>query len=380
MDALTRWNWQHPDWPRFVYSARALTARESLFLHQAGVVVGTLRHFPDAARLPLVVELVGTEALKTSAIEGEYLDRASVQSSLRRQFGLPAEGPPVPPAEQGIAELMGDLYRRFAEPLDAATLGRWQAAVMAGNRRRDEVGVYRTSLGPMQVVSGRLDAPKVHFEAPPSAVVPAEMARFIDWFNATAPTGPTPLPALTRAALAHLHFESIHPFADGNGRVGRALAEKVLAQGSGQPSLTALSLTIDRYRRAYYAQLAAASTTLQVDDWIVWFADIVLEAQRHTLRWIEFLLAKTRLLDRLRGRLNARQEKGLLRMLEAGPEGFEGGLSSGKYQSLTGATPATAGRDLAELVACGALQRTGEKRGVRYWLPPPLGPGTSEPQ
>lgn len=337
-------------------------------MRQAGVVVGVLHHFPAAERLPLVVELLGTEAMKTSAIEGETLNRESVQSSLRGQFGLPRGVARTSPAEQGMAEMLGDVYRNFDEPLTPEILFRWHAWTMAGTTHLECIGGWRTGTAPMQVVSGRLDVPRVHFEAPAAGDVPREMSVFIEWFNDTAPEGAHPLPTLARAALAHLHFECIHPFEDGNGRVGRALAEKALAQGAGRPTLTALSLTIERRRRAYYEQLAAASRTLDVQAWMEWFADCVLEAQQHTLRWVEFLLAKARLLDSLHGKLNPRQEKALLRMLEEGPDGFVGGLSAGKYQALTGAPPATAGRDLAELVACGGLRRSGEKKGTRYWL------------
>lgn len=142
-----------------------------------------------------------------------------------------------------------------------------------------------------------------------------------------------------------------------------------MAQGAGRPSLTALSLTIHRHRRAYYEQLEAANKTLDVDQWLDWFADMVLEAQAYTLRSIEFLLEKTKLLDRLRGKLNGRQEKALLRMMAEGPDGFRGGLSTSKYMASTGAPSATARRDLAHLVELGALRRTGELKGTRYWLP-----------
>ncbi len=363
-----RWNWQQSDWPRFRFAADLTALRERAFLRQAGVVVGTLKHFADEERLPLVIELIGTEALKTSEIEGEMLDRLSVQSSLRRQFGLQSDERRSPPAEQGIAEVLGDLYRHFETPLDHATLCRWQGDLMRGRRDLDAVGAYRRHPEPMRVVSGRIDAPTVHFEAPPSDRVQAEMQAFVAWFNETAPGGSRPLPTLLRAGLAHLYFESIHPFEDGNGRVGRALSEKALAQGVGQPSLTALSLTIERHRKDYYAQLGVASRTLDVEVWLDWFADIVLEAQQHTVSWIDFLLAKSRLLDGLRGKINGRQEKALLRMLEEGPAGLRGGLSAGKYVALTGAAPATARRDLAELVEFGALRRTGELKTTRYWL------------
>jgi Fic family protein len=327
-----------------------------------------MRHLPDDERRELIVELVATQALKTSEIEGEALDRASVQSSLRQQFGLQADGRRVEPAERGIAEMLTQVFRTFAAPLTDEMLFGWHLGLMQGRQDLRRVGAYRTHPEPMQVVSGPVHEPKVHFEAPRSVAVPGEMRRYCAWFNATAPAGATPLPALTRAGLAHLYFECIHPFEDGNGRVGRSIAEKALAQGTGQPSLTALSLTLQRNRARYYNELEVANKTLDVTGWLDWFADRVLEAQASTLASVEFILAKTRLLDRLRGRLNPRQEKALLRMMREGAEGFHGGLSAGKYSVLTGAPPATAGRDLADLVAMGALVRTGQLRGTRYWL------------
>ena len=245
------WNWQDPDWPHFRYAPAALAGREGAFLQGSGVVIGSTRHLPDEERRMLVVELIGTEALKTSEIEGEVLDRDSVQSSLRREFGLEADKRRIPPAERGIAEMLTQVYRSFAEPLDDATLFGWHRGLMQGRSDLNRVGAYRTHAEPMQVISGAVHDPKVHFEAPPSASVPREMERFCVWFNATAPGGETPLPALARAGLAHLHFECVHPFEDGNGRIGRAIAEKALAQGTGQPSLTALSLILQRNRARY---------------------------------------------------------------------------------------------------------------------------------
>jgi len=240
---------------------------------------------------------------------------------------------------------------------------------MQGRTELRTIGGYRKHPEPMQVVSGRIDRPKVHFEAPPSSSVAAEMTRFCRWFNDTSPSGAAPLPALARAGLAHLFFESIHPFEDGNGRIGRAIAEKALAQAAGQPSLTALSLLIHRRRKEYYNQLEAANKTMDVDPWLNWFADLVLAAQAHTLQGLDFLLASTRLWDRLRGQLNERQEKALSRLMRAGVDGFVGGLSASKYMALTGAPAATARRDLGHLVELGALRRTGQLKGTRYWLP-----------
>jgi len=367
--SLMTWNWQESDWPNFRFQAERLVAREAAFLQKSGVVVGTVKHLPGDERLPLVIDLFSTEALKTSEIEGELLDRDSVQSSLRRQFGLQTDSRRVAPAEHGIAEVLSDLYRHFVQPLDEQTLFQWHAWLMQGRRDLNNVGSYRTHAEPMQVLSGAIHQPKVHFEAPPSSQVPEEMQRFCAWFNDTTPDGKHPLPALTRAGIAHLYFECIHPFEDGNGRIGRAIAEKALAQGTGQPSLTALSLMIQRKRSEYYDQLEAANKTLDVNDWLNWFADTVLAAQDYTLHWLDFLLAKTKLLDRLRGQINERQEKALLRMMREGPEGFRGGLSAGNYSSITGAPAATARRDLAHLVELDALMRTGRLKVTRYWLP-----------
>lgn len=220
----------------------------------------------------------------------------------------------------------------------------------------------------MQVVSGSLGSPNVHFEAPPSPRVPSEMARFVEWFNRTGPDGNDALPALTRAGIAHIYFESIHPFEDGNGRIGRAISDKALAQAAGQPTLTALAATMLIRRKAYYDALEAANKDNVLTPWLCWFAGIAIEAQRRTEAQVEFLLDKTRLLDRLRDSLNTRQEKAILRMLREGPEGFSRRLSAGNYMSITGASPATATRDLADLVEKKALLRIGERRHARYEL------------
>lgn len=226
----------------------------------------------------------------------------------------------------------------------------------------------------MQVVSGRLDEPKVHFEAPPFSRVPSEMADFLHWFNASAPAGNSRLSAVTRAGIAHLYFESIHPFEDGNGRIGRAIAEKALAQSLGQPTLIALSTTLLARRKSYYDALEVANKANEITRWLAWFAGIVLEAQHHTLAQTEFILSKAKLFERLNAAFNERQQKVLLRMFREGPAGFMGGLSAGYYSSITGASPSTATRDLADLVEKGALTKVGELKRTRYFLNIPSKP------
>lgn len=362
------WNWQRSDWPNFSWDANRLRKAEAQFLLGSGAFAGTVRHLGEEDQEQLTVESISSEAITTSEIEGEILDRASVQSSIRRQFGLLTDHRRVKPAEQGIAELMVNLYRTSPDPLSDEMLFAWHRMLTNGRRDLTNIGSYRTGTEPMQVVSGSLGSPNVHFEAPSSARVGGEMARFVKWFNRTGPNGRDALPALTRAGMAHIYFESIHPFEDGNGRIGRAISDKALAQSAGQPTLTALSATMLIRRKAYYLALEAANKDTNLTPWLCWFAGIAIEAQRRTAAQVEFLLDKARLLDRLRDRLNARQEKAILRMLREGPEGFRGGLSAGNYMTITGASPATATRDLADLVENKALLRIGERRHARYDL------------
>jgi Fic family protein len=368
------WNWQQPDWRKFAWNQSRLVTAEQQFLVGGGVFVGAMKHLGEEDRNVLTVEAMSTEALTTSEIEGEILDRASVQSSIRRQLGLTADNRKVTPAERGVAEMMVDLGKSFAAPLSEQMLFEWHRMLMSGREDLTDVGRYRTSPEPMQVLSGRIGKPTIHFEGPPSEKVPLEMKQFIAWFNGTGPGGAEPLPALARAGAAHLYFESIHPFEDGNGRIGRAIAEKSLAQNLRQPSLIALAAAILAQRARYYAALEAANKQNEITSWLAWFAGVTIEAQRRTIALIEFLIDRTKLLDGLAGKLNERQQKALQRMFKEGPEGFKGGMSAGNYGTITGASPATTTRDLADLTEKGALIRKGERRHARYKLSIPLRP------
>jgi Fic family protein len=274
----------------------------------------------------------------------------------------------VKPAERGIADMMTDLYKHFDKPLSHTTLFNWHKMLTSGRQDLKDIGRYRRHTDPMQVVSGRLDKPHVHFEAPPSGDMKKEMNAFVSWWKDSAPGGSHPLPALTRTGIAHLYFVCIHPFEDGNGRIGRALAEKSLAEYQGEPTLIALSQNIERNRKAYYASLEGNNKNNEITDWLVYFANTILNAQDYSLDMIDFLVEKTKLYDRVRGKLNERQEKVLARIFREGLEGFKGGLSAENYISITGTSRATATRDLQELVEKGVLLKTGERKSTRYHL------------
>lgn len=363
-----KWNWESPDWPNFNYDAAEFSDLEARFLAASGVLLGSYKHLDDGEKTALRVELMSEEALKTSEIEGEYLNRDSLQSSIRQQFGLPIENGRIPPAEQGVAEMMVSVYEDWNKALSNQVLLRWHSMIVQGRRDLFDVGRYRTSVHPMQVVSGPVSKRRVHFEAPPSESVCQEMNDFIGWFNQSAPKGERPVSALVRSGIAHLYFVCIHPFEDGNGRIGRAISEKSLSQSLGQPTLIALSRTIERRRKDYYAALERANRKLDINAWLHYFSETVLEAQAYTIRCVDFLIDKARFFDRLGDRLNERQRKVLVRMFAEGMDGFKGGLSADNYMRIAKTSSSTATRDLKDLVEMAALLRTGELKHTRYHL------------
>lgn len=362
--SLKSWNWQLPEWPDFHFDEARLRPMEAEFLRRSGVHVGTFSHLETHEQEVLRAEMLSDEALLTSKIEGELLDRASLQSSIRQLFGLASDGRKSSPAEKGISELQVDVYRNFASTLDDDTLFRWHRMVVRGRRDLQMIGAYRQHSGPMVIASGPVHDPVVHFEAPPSRRVPREMKRFIQWFNRPYQS----CTGLARAGVAHLHFESIHPFEDGNGRIGRAIAEMALSQAFGQPTLVALSTVLEKHRRRYYDQLGRASRSNEITVWLEFFGEMVLEAQEQSLRRIEFIVQKAKFFERYSSRLNERQEKTLRRIFREGVDGFKGGLSSKNHISITQCSPATATRDLAGLAEMGAMVRTGELKNARYLL------------
>jgi Fic family protein len=367
-----RYNWQHTDWPKFGYDPTDLTEPLLAFADQAGRLSGLLEGLPGGLSSDAVLELMIAEAIRSSAIEGETLNHDAVMSSIRNHLGLnPVPQPVDSRLADGAGELMVTVRRSFQDPLAAETLFSWHRILLGGTTPL-RIGSWREGSEPMQVVSGRIDRPTVHFEAPPSTRVPAEMEGFFKWFNTTSPGSPEAiLHAPIRSALAHLYFESIHPFEDGNGRIGRALSEKALSQGLGRPVVMSLSQTIDARRNHYYDALKTAQRSLQVTPWLHWFLDVILQAQRNAEDQIRFVLRKSKFFQRYEPELNPRQLKVIRRMFDAGPAGFTGGMNARKYIALTSASKATATRDLQHLTQLGAFVPHGGGRSTRYELGDP---------
>ena len=362
------WNWLHKNWPNFTYDKEVIEPLELFFSKNTGLVLGAIKHIEGVSKNNLLVEILSEEALKTSEIEGEVLNRESVQSSIKKNLGFATDKKKIAPAEFGISEMMVDLYHHFHKPLSHNQLFEWHKMLTNGRRDLADIGKYRTHEDPMQVVSGRLDKPTIHFEAPPSEYVPIEMEKFITWFHKVHHPEYTQLMPLAKASITHLYFVCIHPFEDGNGRIARALAEKSIAISSKQPTLITLSHTIEAHKKKYYSALEHNNVMLEVTDWVQYFSKTIIEAQKNTLKRVDFIIEKTKFLDRHSHQLNERQHKVIVKIFEVGHQGFIGGLSADNYTKIAKISASTATRDLKDLIDKEVLIKTGTLKSTRYFL------------
>ena len=363
------YNWQQPDWPNFTYDLDELNDLLIDVKEKLAWLDGLYQGLPEASRIESDIEMMVIEALKTSAIEGEFMSRADVMSSIRNNLGLSESPLPVPDARaDGIGKLMVEIRRTYSQALTADLLFDWHRMLLWFEKNK-LVGAWRTHAEPMQILSGPLDKPKVEFEAPPSKDVPEEMARFISWFSKPTPDSGVykKHPALL-AAVSHIYFESIHPFEDGNGRMGRAISEKALSHGLGRPMLLSLSKTIEANTRPYYESLKEAQRSNEITNWVRYFLNVILEAQIDAKGMIEFTIKKSRLFSKHEDALNDRQLKVIRRMLAEGPDGFEGGMTAKKYVGIAKTSRATATRELQDLVEKCILSQHGGGRSTHYEL------------
>lgn len=387
-----RYIWQHAAWPQLTFDALALAPA----LDQARLEQGRLLGLLDAIGLEQAQEvqreLWVQEALATAAIEGEQLNLESVRSSVAHRLGL-ADAPGHDRPAEGLVQVMQDALASHHDALTLDRLCRWQSALFPGGTSgiaRIAVGRLRDHADAMQIVSGAPGRERVHYEAPPSRQVAAETAQFLAWFEATRPAANAPaLHGIARAALVHVWFESIHPFEDGNGRLGRALVDMALAQDmqAHDPATNAALVRVFgmarqmlQTRAAYYDGLNQAQrlhglkpddSAIDVTPWVQWFVQAFTQgciACQAVVRQ-----ATEKAVFRMKAGqcgLNARQHKVLERLLDAGHAalggGFLGGMTNEKYAKITGTSKATATRDLTDLLAKDLLRVEGVGKATRY--------------
>jgi Fic family protein len=379
--------WQHKQWPNFVYDSEKLSALAYQYAKQTAKLSGSLLQTDLDDALTAQLDLMVDEAINTSLIEGENLNPASVRSSLQNYLNLTPTPINVADAKaEGLAALIVDVRKSFHKPLSKELLFNWHQMVLVGFEdsilNSDlTVGQWRNSPEPMQIVSGPIGYERVHYQAPDSKDLNQLMTDFLAWFNDSFTDNPTsqPIPGVIRAGIAHLWFEVIHPFDDGNGRIGRAIIEYALAQDLGAPVVLSMSTHIEKNKKAYYQHLNQASccdvselddsNALDITSWLTWFIETLIAAQEDAESKMEVIFQKTQFWQRHKNTdLSERQIMALNKIFKAGKEGFPNGISAQKYSALAKCAKATATRDLGDLVTKGCLSVQGVGRGVRYFI------------
>lgn len=361
------YNWQQKDWKLFKFQQEKLEDLLLTFTEKLGLAKGLLQSLSKKNHSESLIDLLVTEAIKNAEIEGEYFSRKDVMSSIKNNLGLNNKLELVKDINaNGMAALVTEIHKQYELPLTETMLFSWHKMIFP-NTNRITVGAWRSHSETMQVISGTIGKEKVHFEAPPSMMVPEEMSAFIKWFNETAPKGKCEMKyAPIRCAIAHLYFETIHPFEDGNGRIGRAIAEKALLQTLNFPLLISLSSAIEADKKAYYQALKEGQKSNEITPWLVYFINTLIQAQNNAELLINFTLQKAKLFDQYKDVLNTRQIKVLKRMLKEGPNGFDGGMTAKKYIKITNTSKATATRDMQHLKELEIFVSFGEGRSTAY--------------
>ena len=367
---MSHYIWQLASWPVFTWAAREIEVPLGRARFLQGRLLGQVHALGFAATDEVRQRFLVTEALQTSAIEGVQLDQDAVRSSVARRLGLPTAGlPPATPQTEGLVDLLFDATNRYDEPLSPDRLKRWQAALFPtgyAGLKKILVGDWRKN--PLHVVSGPIGKEKEHFAAPPPERLAAEMDRFISWFGSSA----REIDGLLRAGLAHLYFVTIHPFEDGNGRIARAITDMALAQDEKLADrFYSLSGQIMQERDEYYAILEKTQKgDGEVTEWLNWYLGCFQRALERSGILLENVAIKSRFWQRVGNiPLSEHQRKVVNRLLEAGPGGFAGGLTTRKFAGLAHVSRATAYREIADLLAKEILrQNPGGGRSASYDL------------
>lgn len=367
------WIWQQPGWPHFSWQAEPLAPLLRACTLAQGRLLGMLGAVESDTEVQSSLDAMLQNIVTSSAIEGEQLNVGSVRSSLARRLGLSEEGRTTA-RSKGLAELLLDATRAHQPPLDLQRLYTWHGWLFPSDddnfmARPLRIGALRVEEA-MQVVSGRIDRPTVHFEAPPRAGLEEQLADFLAWFESS--LGDDSLDPLLRAGIAHFWFVTLHPFDDGNGRLTRAITDLALAQGEQQSiRFYAMSASILDDRAGYYRILETSQKgTLDITAWLQWFLSTLLKSLEQALARIDRVLAKARFWQAHRGQaLSAEQIKVLNRLLDGGERGFEEGISAAQYQAVAKVSKATATRHLSDLLEKGCLMRLpGSGRSTRYQI------------
>ena len=363
---MSRFIWQQPNWPRFTWQAQELEDALARSAFTQGRFLGSLSGIGLNLQNHAGFETLSEEILSSAAIEGEILNRADVRSNVARRMEIVLKDSPRRESHELDArvEMMLDATRGYEKPMTESRLMAWHAALFPtgySGLSKLRVAAYRDDAeGPMQVVSRQGSLLRVHFEAPPASRLPSEMRDLLSWLNVQ-----DSIPLLVKVALAHLHFLTLHPFEDGNGRLARALTEWGLARGEqSQLRFYSLSAQIQTEKDDYYAEIEHAQrNSLDVTRWILWFLGCHARAIASAEERLAMILAKAKFWSRhASDDFNEHQREMLNRLLD----GFDGNLTSSKWAKICKVSQDTANREITPLVAAGVLHREGSGRSTHY--------------
>ncbi len=362
--------WQRPNWTHFTWRSDEILNLVGKCRLVQGKLLGKVIDLGLTLNAQAHAEVLAEETMKTSAIEGEKLDIGSVRSSVARKLGLPSAGLPVDRHIDGIVAVIMDATMNHHEPLSAERLYGWHAGLFPtgySGMHKIRVGTWRGD-EPMRVVSGPVGRERVHFVAPPAERIDEEMLLFLSWWNSSRGS----VEGLVRAAVGHFWFATIHPFEDGNGRIARALTDMALAQDDSlKYRYYSLSSQIMEERDSYYDILESCQKGgSDITQWLVWFLECFSRAVDRSEAILSGVIKKASFWRmHAQASLNERQRKVINKLLEAGPEGFEGGLTTRKYASMAKVSKPTAFRELGRLLELGLIQQNpGKGRSVSYDL------------
>lgn len=356
-------NWQQKGWPKVTCNRAALRDELKAFEAAFKALKKALGKSQD---LEVVARTLTDEAVKTSAIEGVNVDESVVMSSICKALGVTylPKGFTKDARAEGVAQMVLTVRETWAKPISAPLLKRYHADLMSGDSRPITIGDFRVHDEPMRVIRRHADGTvEIRYEAPPSSCVPKEIRTFVRMWK-DMPTKPAEI--ALKAALLHPHFESIHPFEDGNGRVGRALVAKTIAEALGVPLILPVSTILMRHRTAYYDEINEASRTLDWTNWAAFFIPVLTEMLTSFVAAAKFIAAKRAYLGKYEKHFSARAKKVVQRMFEDGEKGVAAGLSAAKWMRMTKVSKPTATRDLEELVQIGAIVPVGAGPVARY--------------
>jgi len=364
---MKRYIHERTDWPEMHIDERVLQEPLIRLHHALGRLLGKLDALGFDVQRELLLSSVSDEVVTSSEIEGELLNRSSVRSSVARRLGLDTAGIPEASSDrytEGAIDMALDATQNYSMSINDERLYGWHAALFPTGRsglRRITAGAYR--LDDIEIVSGAIGREKVHYRAPAPERVPEEMLKFLVWVEAEQEIDP-----YVKAGIGHLWFELIHPFDDGNGRIGRAIADLLLARAENSPMrFYSLSSQLLKERKAYYDELEAASAYAgDAGRWVVWFLGCLTRAIEASEERLESAKKKAVFFERLKSvALNERQASMVSRVID----GFEGKLTTAKWAKLCKCSHDTALRDIDDLIGKGVLRRSDEGgRSTSYEL------------